>query len=399
MQRLARWLLYGFVFSLPWAYSLDLGEPWGNVARILGALTLAAALPAIAERGSIEAPGSIGALVWAYFLLQCCTIFWTLSEESTWDELRGLFQKMMVVWLTMLIAQGARDLTQLLRATVSGMAVLAALTVSGFTSATAWAESQARYAAEGQDPNDTAHFLALSLPLAALLAIRERRRVGRWLATGYFPLAIAATLLTASRGGFLAMLLAMFFCAWIFYKHAPRHTLLTASALILAMSALCLLIPAQTFDRLATIPEQIAAGTLNEREQIRAAGLEAVYTAPFLGAGAGSFVLASHTAWQDTAHNSALAITVQSGLTGLLLACAIAVAALAAVLRLRGEERVPLLGSLAVCALSAQVSTIEESRPAWLLLALIALAGREATFHAESKYTKSIPSAAQAGVG
>ena len=36
MRRIAWTLLLLFAFSIPWEYSLDLGPPFGNIARVAG---------------------------------------------------------------------------------------------------------------------------------------------------------------------------------------------------------------------------------------------------------------------------------------------------------------------------------------------------------------------------
>ena len=377
MRSVAQWLLLGYIFSLPWAYSLDLGEPWGNIARLFGVLTLAITLLAVLERREINRPRFIGLLALGYFLLQCSTLYWTISEDATWIAVRGSFQKMMVIWLTLELADERCDLRRILRAAVSGMAVLAILTLISYRTAELWEAAQIRYAAEGQDPNDTAHFLALSLPLASLLAVSEAHRFTRWLAIFYQPLALAALLLTASRGGFLALLVALPFSGWIFYRKAPRRTVVTGSVLMTFFLLVWIFMPSDNFTRLATIPEQLSGGGLNERTAIWESGLDALHQTPLLGSGAGSFVLAAHTAWMDSAHNSLLSIAVQSGLPGILLVVCLVTAAFLAACNAVGALQAALIGSLLVCAVSAQVSTIEESRPAWLLLAIVALAGHK----------------------
>src|ERR1039458_5628902 len=75
------------------------------------------------------------------------------------------------------------------------------------------AAGQIRFAAAGQDPNDVARFLDLGFPLAALLFVSERRWPSRLLALGYLPLGLFAVLLTASRGGFLAAVVALVGCS------------------------------------------------------------------------------------------------------------------------------------------------------------------------------------------
>ncbi len=53
MRRIAWILLIFFAFAVPWEYSLDLGEPLGNVARVLGLLLLLAAVPAVLDAGRL----------------------------------------------------------------------------------------------------------------------------------------------------------------------------------------------------------------------------------------------------------------------------------------------------------------------------------------------------------
>jgi O-antigen ligase len=376
MRTVARGLLLLFVFTIPWAYSLDLGDPWGNITRFLGLVLLLAALPAAIEAGEVRRPGAIPLLVLALFVWNCCTVFWSVAPAETLVSLRWSFQKMMVVWLVWELAATPRDLRTLLRWSVAGFAVLAVLTLADLRSPLALAEGQLRYAATGQDPNDVAHFLDLGFPLAALLGASERSRLGRLLALSYLPLGLAGVLLTASRGGFLAALVALTGCAVLLYRIYPRSVLAGVLALPLLLGGVWLAIPHSALERLATIPEQLHSGGLNERWSLWSAGWEAFERAPFFGSGAGSFVTAAGTASGDTAHNTALALAVSGGLCALLLAVAIALLCLRAALRCQGSLRVALTVALLVLLVSSLVSTVEESRPAWLLIALTALAGR-----------------------
>jgi hypothetical protein len=376
MPAIARGLLLLFVFTIPWAYSLDLGEPWGNIARILGLLVLLAALPAVLQAGRVRRPGAVPVWVMALFLWNCCTFFWTIAPAETLESLRWSFQRMMVVWLVWELAETPRHLRALLRWSLAGFAVLAVLTLADLRNPQALLEGQMRYAAAGQDPNDVAHFLDLGMPLAALLAISEPRRLGRWLALGYLPLALAGVLLTASRGGFLAGMVALLGCAAVLYCRYPRGVRGAALSLPVLLGALALSLPQGIFERLVTIPEQLQGGGLNQRWNIWTAGGEAWRRAPLLGSGAGSFVRAARTPSLDTAHNAALSIAVGGGLCALLLAVGIVAACARSAGRTQGSLRIALVGALAVCLISSLVATVEESRSTWLLVACIALAGR-----------------------
>ncbi|MGA7343844.1 MAG: O-antigen ligase family protein [Terracidiphilus sp.] len=376
MRRVAWVLLLLFAFAIPWEYSLDLGEPLGNVARILGILLLLAGIPAILQAGGVRTPGPMQWLVLACYAWLCCTCFWTIDSQATLEKTRAYFQEMMVVWLVWEFAESPGDLRNLLRASVAGSWVLAALTLANFGSPEAVAAGQMRFAAYGQDPNDVARFLDLGFPLAALLLTGESRWPARLLALGYLPLGLFAVLLTASRGGFLAALVALAGCGLLLVRVRGKAVVAAVFSIPAVAAALWLIVPQEIFDRLATIPEQLQGGDLNQRLNIWSAGWHAFAQAPLLGTGAGTFVAAAGLAPMDTAHNTALSLAVGGGLCALFLAAGIVALAVRDVLETRGTLRVALATALLVWIVTSLVATVEESRTTWLLLALIALAGR-----------------------
>jgi hypothetical protein len=99
MRRFAWGLLLVFAFAIPWEYSLDLGEPVGNVARVVGVLLLLVAVPAVLQAGRWRTPGPLQWVVLAFYLWFCCSYFWTIDPLTTLDKMRGYFQEMMIVWL------------------------------------------------------------------------------------------------------------------------------------------------------------------------------------------------------------------------------------------------------------------------------------------------------------
>ncbi len=373
---MAWWLLALYAFTIPWEYSLDLGEPLGNIARVVGFVLLLAAIPAVFEAGRVRAPGVLPWMTLALLVWFCCTYFWTIDGTETLYRMRAYFQEMMVVWLAWELAESPQELRTLFRATVAGCWVLALLTLANFISPETIAAEQVRFAATGQDPNDVARFLDFGFPLAALLFDGESGWAGRMLAAGYLPLGVVAVLLTASRGGVVAASVALAGSALLLLRGHAGRTLAVFFALPALIAGLWWWIPAGTFERLATIGEQLHGGDLNQRWNIWEAGWRAFAQAPVLGHGAGNFVAAAGTASMDTAHNTALSIAVESGLVGLSLATAIVVLAGWAVMRTRGNLRLGLATALATWLVISLVATVEESRTTWLLLALMAVAGR-----------------------
>jgi O-antigen ligase len=132
----------------------------------------------------------------------------------------------------------------------------------------------------------------------------------------------------------------------------------------------------EVFERLATIPEQLHGGDLNQRLNIWSAGWDAFVHAPFMGTGAGSFVAAAGLNPVDTAHNTALSLLVNGGLCALLLAVCIVLAVARATMQTRGTLRVAMMTALVVWGVTSLVATVEENRTTWLLLGVIAVAGR-----------------------
>jgi O-antigen ligase len=373
MRRIAWGLLLLFAFSVPWEFSLDLGEPVGDIARIVGLLLLLAAIPALLQAGRLRTPGPLQWLVLAFYLWVCCTSLWTVDQQATLTSMSSFFQKMIVVWLVWEFAGSPSDLRNLLCSIMGGSWVLALLTLADFVFSNA--TSQIRYAATGQDPNDVARFLDLGFPLAALLASCEARKLERWLALGYLPLGLMAVLLTGSREGLLAALAAGAGCALLLLRRA-RMTPISLLALPVLAVALWFTVPSETLERLGTITEQLQGSDLNQRWNIWQAGWDAFVRSPLFGSGAGSFVSAAGLAPIDTAHNTALSILVGGGLCGFFLAVAIVALSVWAAMQAHGPLRLAMLTSLVVWAMTSLVATVEENRFTWLLIALIALVGR-----------------------
>ncbi|WP_058185673.1 O-antigen ligase family protein [Terracidiphilus gabretensis] len=374
-MRSAAWaLMVIFTFAVPWEYSLDFGEPVGNVARVAGVLLLFFMIPAALQAGRLRTPKALQWLVMALFLWWSCSAMWSIDTDATLDRLRGAFQVMMSVWLLWELVEKPEDLRILLRAYVAGACVLAALTLANFASPDT--ADQARFVAEGQDPNDVARFLDLGLPIAALLLNSERRWWARLLALGYLPLGFLCVLLTGSREGLLAGLLALAGGAVVLFRRRPERLGPALFCVPLLIALIWAVVPEATLDRLATIPEQMQGGDLNQRLNIWTAGWQAFVRRPLFGSGAGTFVAAAGLAPIDTAHNTLLSLVVEGGIVELTICATIVAACVGSVRRMAGTLRIGMGTALAVWCLTLLAATVEQNRTTWVLLGLIACAGR-----------------------
>jgi O-antigen ligase len=388
VRRLTVALLMLYAFAVPWEYSLDIGEPLGNAARILGILLVVTAVPSALMREGLRRPGAVQWLVLVFYLYFMCSYFWTVEQDATVEKMRAYFQVMMIVWLVWEIAETPQQLRGIMHAFVAGCWVLAILTFFNFASATSVATSQlagqVRFVAEGQDPNDVARFLDLGFPLAALLFATERRWLARSLAIGYLPAGLLAVLLTASRGGFSGALVAMLGAAILLVIWRPRASSIVFVGLAATVVALFLFVPAGSLDRLATIPEEVGSGDLNDRLNIWEAGWHAFTRSPWWGHGAGTFTTAASLAAGDTAHNTVMAVLVTGGLAGTAIFLGILAGVSRAVFQTAGLLRVASGTGMAVWLITSMVGSVEENRTTWLLFGIIALAGRLAEEQHES---------------
>ncbi|HWE83916.1 MAG TPA: O-antigen ligase family protein [Terracidiphilus sp.] len=374
MRRLAWALMLGLAFAIPWEYSLDLGPPLGNIARILGLVLLAAMAPAVLQSRGIRRLTALHWLVLALLVWLALSSFWSIDREATAFHFRGYLQEMMIAWFVWELTETPDELRALLRCYVAGSCVLAMLTIANFASADA--AGQIRFVAAGQDPNDVARFLDLGFPLGALLLSAPCRRMDKLLAMVYMPMGLIGVLLTASRAGFIAALVAMAGCGIMLARRRSRAVFGLGMALPAVLLAFWMTVPAGTIDRLLTIPQQLNGENLNQRLNIWSAGWLAFRHAPFVGSGAGTFVAAAGLAPVDTAHNTALAIAVEGGVIVLLLATAMVAVAGRSVLVLCGPARLALGTAFLVWLVTSLVATVQENRTTWLLLGMIVAAER-----------------------
>lgn len=380
MARAAAWLLFLFAFTVPWEYSLDFGEPLGNVARVASVLLLAVLALTVLLRGGLKRPGMVLWLTGALYLYFIASYFWTVDAAATLEKARAYLQVMAVVWLAWEAVETPAELRGVMRALVAGCGVLAALTVMNYASnpvlSAGQAVAQTRFMAGGFDPNDVARFLDFGFPLGMLLFTTEERWWMRLLGLGYLPLGLMAVLLTASRGGFVGALVALLGSAMLLVLWRPRGASLVIVGLALTAVVLWLFVPVASVERLATIPSEVTGGSLNARASLWTAGWRAFARAPWFGFGAGSFATAAGLPQADTAHNTLIAVLVMGGVFGGLIFTAILAAVAWCVARTRGLLRMALGGVLAVWAVTSMVGSVEENRMTWLLFGVMALAGR-----------------------
>jgi O-antigen ligase len=377
-DRIAWALLCAFVFTIPWEKSVLVPE-FGTIARFLGWVAFAAGLVSALRLRPLRRPNGALLLAAVFVAWSGATWLWsvdayaTMRRVKTFAELAGMF------WLIWNSCRTEERHRQLMQAYVFGAAAASSLAFWRYLHNRQ--TYYLRYAAEGFDPNDFGLVLAIAVPLALYLALKDRS-ARRWVYLAIVPMMLAAIVLTASRASLIATFVAFTF-AFFAWRAADGTFRVVSLGLMLALGlSLFRFGPEPQRKRLATIRNEITQGTLHDRTRIWKAGLKALKQHPIIGAGSGAYPKAVEpwlgkskvVGFQFVAHNTFLSVLVESGAIGFGI-----YALMWGTLLLYAWSMAPLERSLwIVVALSWAVGvftlTWEQYKPTWLVISLITTA-------------------------
>lgn len=370
MRTVAFILLWLDVFTLPWDYILQFGDPVGSAGRVAGLLALAGSVALVVVTARIRRPQAFHVAAAVYLAIVAASLFWTVDSQGTAHSLRSYSQSVMLVWVLWEIGADQQELFHLVTAYVAGASVAALSIFHNFSLATVELNGgEARFAADNWDANDIALALALAIPLAFYVASKRNRWISTCLARGYLIVGPMAIVLTSSRGGLVVM--AMAFLALPFFLRRQTATAKATTVIVLVCAA-CVAshyAPQQSWDRLSTLFESLRAGDLNSRETIWQTGLRAFSSNYLVGVGAGAFQSGAGSSFN--AHNTFLAVLVEQGFLGfsvfsMLLGCAIHSA-----IRAKGEERKMCVLLLVCWAVGVFSLGWAANRITWFVLGLV----------------------------
>jgi O-antigen ligase len=386
MKKVALYGLAAFVFTIPWESAVVV-PGLGSVSRVTGTASMAiAALAVLADRRLRR--WTAGHLLMVLFVCwMVVTLAWTPDAGNGVKLVRTCVQLVVMVLVIWECApeEGAQRL--LLQAYVAGGYVSAVATWLDFRAGLAVLAD--RYAGAGFDPNDLGVTLALGIPMAWYLAspagLDWRHPFRRWLNIVYIPVAVTGVLLTASRSAFLALLPALLVPAFLESRKRGRlaHVLLTA--LVVAMAAVYV-VPPSSWERVATIENELHGGTLTHRTEIWRGALVLFTRHPVGGTGVGGFETAVQPliGTRYVAHNAFLGVLSELGLVGLALFSGLLATILAAVWRLPDRSYRSLwLTLFAPWVVGAMALSSQYRKPTWLLFGLALAAGWSARYRLE----------------
>jgi len=144
-------------------------------------------------------------------------------------------------------------------------------------------------------------------------------------------------------------------------------------AVAILVSAAAVFVPATSWTRIATIPQEVSSGTLNDRTVIWGAGLELFRAHAFFGVGAGAFRtgVSHYLVHGIVAHNSFLSILVEQGVVGFGIFAALVISLGFAVKGMPPWPQKLWMVMLAVWLIAASDLTWEMRKTTWYVFGVL----------------------------
>lgn len=231
------------------------------------------------------------------------------------------FAKVYIAWvLTYLLVTNVARLRRLIFIQASSVAVVALISmIKGSSGLRLQGVLNGIYG----NPNDLAFAIVLTLPLILLLLLTSKNTFLKVLWGGSMLIMLYTLFLTASRAGFIDLIISAPIALWFFGVKGKRPQLIIVS---LVMGVMLLVVAgrhlrdrlvATTGSNIESAEEQTAYGSYEERKFLMFRALYGIVHYPLTGVGTGVFPAYS-TRWKQV-HMTYLQIAVEGGLPVLIL--------------------------------------------------------------------------------
>jgi O-antigen ligase len=311
-----------FAGSIPAEYSLVL-PGLGSITRILGALLLMLVAVDVLGGRPLRRPHVAFVLLAAFVAWSLLSLAWSAEPAQTLGRATTYAQLLVMSWIAWEYVRTERDFALVLQLFVLGALFVAAVTIREFNliNLAGLVITDLRVSAFGANPNELGLTMAIAVPVSLHLVRQEPRGLALLINGTYLVVGPVAVILTASRSAAVALGIA-FLAMLVMLRDARAGTKVLVGTSLGAVGAIGLsLIPAYTWERIASIGAKLQRMDFNNRAANWRAGLEAFADQPFLGVGAGAFQGASsHLIMVPrSSHSTWLGVLVETGLVGAVL--------------------------------------------------------------------------------
>jgi O-antigen ligase len=293
-----------------------------NLAFWLAAATLAVYLPSqLATEGTLTArPREVNLVLLLTMTALLSVAFAKESRAEGWATFTDIFARAVVMFIVIVnAARTERRLRWLLLLSIGSGLLMSAGALHDYWSGKLTVEG---YRVDGQlggifgNPNDMALHLVTMLPLAAALAIGSRNLLKKAAYAACALLLVAGTIVTFSRGGFLAMAASLFVLAWTLRRRNRLAIIVCSCALFVLFFAVA---PGNYSARIFSIFDRSldAYGSADARQALLLRSIVVAARNPILGVGMGNYPLVSIR--NQVTHNAYTQVAAEMGLAAFLL--------------------------------------------------------------------------------
>ena len=292
--------------------------PLAKLTGLFGVLGLAMSLGK-SKRGFRDVPLEGRLLITLSCLLIAASIFSPVWRGGAFFSALD-FAKVMLVWLLIFfVVTSVERLRRIIFIQTISVAVVAIISVAKGHSAP---RLEGVLGGIYSNSNDLAFAIVMALPFA-LMFLLEGRGLLRKVGWSFFLLAmVTALFLTASRAGFIQLVLAGAVCLWYFGFKGKRPQLIVATFLVMAV--LLGVAGGKIKDRFFAITgdinsglDQAAYGSFYERRELMGRSFDGMLRYPIFGVGVNNFTSYSGL-WKEV-HNSYLQMGTEGGVFALTL--------------------------------------------------------------------------------
>mgnify|MGYP001942892329 FL=1 len=373
------WVVIGllalFAISIPSENAVTL-PGIGSVTRLLGVLVVPLGLIALIEGGRVRLREP------SLFLVVCAVLalwvvasyFWSLFPSTTMSQGITFLQLAAFVAMVWLYSRDAFVTRFLLQSFVFGVILAIAIGATSFFSSGEFRDVGPFNA------NGYAIIAAVAVPIAWYLATQWRSRLLTFVNYCYPLIAVFAVVISASRGGFITLLVALLVIPLTLNRLSVLRRVLLYLVLAVGAWLTVAYLPsafpslALSIERLADTGDELAGGDLTGRTTIWGVAVHFFLDKPITGIGTGAFpeAAAAQLGRPQAPHNTFLEAAVGNGLVGLLLFVGLFVITLVTILRMDSSRRAYLLVALAALVVGLMPSNAYNAKYLWFLLALLA---------------------------
>lgn len=369
LTRLAFVLLWLFVFTIPMTYATEI-PMIGTISASAGIAAMVAVVIAVAARRQVRLLGASHMAMAGYVLWSAVTLCWSVSPDLTIHRIMTNIQLLVLALLVWEMCAEERDILRMLGAFVAGTIIPALSTLKGFLPGQQTLIQRATLSGHdgGYDANQLAFLLALSLPAAYYLILKEKGPIVSLyrLQMGF---AVCAILLTGSPAAMVAMVVGLSVAFWTLPTISIRTRLKAFSMMMMLVAVGLMAVPSGVWKG---VGEQIRKGDTTLTTVV-SAEVWRIPSTPLKGFGAGTgerpaVVVSGRLGGRPTAFT----IFAETGVIGVACFLVLIGVLVFATGRMPVVDKSFWMTALAVWVVGAFSLNWDCCQPAWLIFGLLA---------------------------